>query len=193
VSDCEGRGPSRIWLGRISRKNVLARRRADRVRVAYGSLRQGRQVRWNKRHSLSGEAAKRTLITAMAGRRMIGRSLVVADLDAELGGFAEERLKLGGERRIIRAGECGRGHGGGRRCGEKLNNKREGDDNGRNRRPERRRAASCTPVPRRKFSAAETHQNIPPVPLMGNRTGGGTQLQVRRGQRRPAPSQLASA
>jgi hypothetical protein len=107
---------------------VLTRRRADRVRVRREPLRQGGQLRRNKRYGLRGEAAERALIAAMAGRRVLGRSLVVVDLDAELGGIAKERLKLGGDRRVIGAGESGRGHR--RRCrsGEKLNDKRKRDE-----------------------------------------------------------------
>ena len=65
------------------------------MRLAFKPTGQGGQVWRNKRHGLSGEAAQRTLIAAMAGRRVLGRSLVVVDLDAELGGIAKERLKLG--------------------------------------------------------------------------------------------------
>ena len=54
------------------------------MRVAVELLRQGRQVRRDKGHSLSGEAAERALIAAMAERRVLGRSFVVVDLDAEL-------------------------------------------------------------------------------------------------------------
>ena len=122
-SDCEGRGPGRIGLGRICGENALARRRANRMRIAFKSTGQGRQVWRDKRHSLGGEAAKRTLIAAMAGRRVLGRGLVVADLDAELRGIAKERLKLGGDRRIISAGESRRSEGRRRRGGEKLNDK----------------------------------------------------------------------
>jgi hypothetical protein len=64
----------------------------------------------------------------MAGRRVLGRSLVVVDLDAELGGIAKERLKLGCDRRVIGAGESGRGHRRWCRSGEKLNHKRERDE-----------------------------------------------------------------
>jgi hypothetical protein len=96
----------------------------------------------------------------MAGRRMLGRDLVVADLDAELGRVAEERLKLGGDRRVIGAGEGGRGDRRRRRGGEKLNDKRERDEKGRKRRSERRQAALCAPLPKRKCPAPEAHQNI---------------------------------
>jgi hypothetical protein len=100
----------------------------------------------------------------MAGRRVPGWGFVVVDLDAELGGVAEKRLEFGGDRRVIGAGESGRGHRRRRRGGEKLNDERERDKEGRERRPERGRAALSAPVPKRKFSAAEAHQNIPPMP-----------------------------
>jgi hypothetical protein len=101
------------------------------MRLAIKSTRQGRQIWRDKRHGLGGEAAERTLIATMAGRRVLGRSLVVVDLDAELGGVAKERLELGGDRRVIGAGESGRGDRRRRRGGEKLNDKRECDDKGR--------------------------------------------------------------
>jgi hypothetical protein len=105
--------------------------RADRVRLAIDSAGQDRQVWRDKGHGLGGEAAQRTLIAAMAGRRVLGRSFVVVDLDAELGCVAKERLKLGGDRRVIGAGESGRGDRRRRRGGEKLNDKRDRDDKGR--------------------------------------------------------------
>ena len=89
---------------------------------------------------------------------MPGWGFVVVDLDAEFGGVAEKRLEFGGDRRVIGAGESGRGHRRRRRGGEKLNDEREGDEEGRERRPERRRAVLSAPVPKRKFSAAEAHQ-----------------------------------
>ena len=98
------------------------------MRLAIKSTRQGRQIWRDKGHGLGGEAAKRTLIATMTGRRVLDRSLVVVDLDAELGGVAKERLELGGDRRVIGAGESGRGERG-RRCGgEQLNDQRERDD-----------------------------------------------------------------
>ena len=134
------------------------------MRLAIKATRQGRQIWRDKRHGLGGEAAERALIATMAGRRVLDRSLVVVDLDAELGGVAEKRLEFGGDRRVIGAGESGRGHRRRRRGGEKLNDERERDKEGRKRRPERGRAALSAPVPKRKFSAAEAHQNIPPMP-----------------------------
>jgi hypothetical protein len=134
------------------------------VRLAIDSAGQDRQVWRDKGDGLGGEAAEWALIAAMAGRRVPGWNFVVVDLDAELGGIAKERLKLGGDRRIISAGESRRSKGR-RRCGgEKLNDEREHDKEGRERRPERGRAALSAPVPKRKFSAAEAHQNIPPMP-----------------------------
>ena len=96
--------------------------------VAREPLRQGGQLRRNKRYGLRGKAAERALIAAMARRRVLGRSLVVVDLDSELGGVAKERLKLGGNRRVIGAGEGRRGDRRRRRGGEKLNHKRERDE-----------------------------------------------------------------
>jgi hypothetical protein len=121
-------------------------------------IRQGRQVWRDKGYGLGGEAAEWALIAAMAGRRVLGWNFVVVDLDAELGRIPEQRLKLGGDRRVIGAGESGRGHRRRRRGGEQLNDERERDAEGRERRPERRRAAIPAPVPKRKFSAAEAHQ-----------------------------------
>ena len=129
------------------------------MRFAFKSAWQGRQVWRDKGYSLGGEAAERALIAAMASRRVPGWSFVVVDLRAELGGVAEKRLEFGGDRRVIGAGESGRGHRRRRRGGEQLNDERERDEEGRERRPERRRAALSAPVPKRKFSAAEAHQN----------------------------------
>ena len=142
----------------------MARRRADRVRVAVESLGRGRQVRRDKRHGLSGEAAERTLIATMAGRRVLGRSFVVVDLDAELGRVAKERLKLGGDRRVIGAGESGRGKRRRRRGGEKLNDQRKRDEKCGQRGPERRQATLCAPRPKRKCLTPEARQHIPPMP-----------------------------
>jgi hypothetical protein len=63
----------------------------------------------------------------MADRVMLDGRLVVADLDAELGRVAKERLELGRDCCAIRAGETGRGHRGRRRSGEKLHNERKRD------------------------------------------------------------------
>jgi len=64
----------------------------------------------------------------MAGRRVLARSAVVNDLDAELGCVAEDCLKLGGDRRVVGTKESGRGKGGRRRGGEKLNDERQRDE-----------------------------------------------------------------
>ena len=98
------------------------------MRLALEPAGQGRQVWRDKGHRLGGEAAERALIAAMAGRRVLGRRFVVVDLDAELGGIAKERLKLGGDRRVIGAGESGRSKGRRRRGGEKLNDERKRDE-----------------------------------------------------------------
>ena len=118
-----------------------------------------RQVWRDKRHSLSGKAAERTLVAAMAGRVVLDGRFVVVDLDAELGGVAKERLELGRDRRVIGAGENGSGksrRGGG---GKKLNDERQRNEKGREPGPERRRAAFCPPLPKRKCLAPEAHQN----------------------------------
>jgi hypothetical protein len=129
------------------------------MRFAFEPTGQRRQVWRDKRDGLSSEAAERTLIAAMAGWVMLDRRFVVADLDAELGGVAEERLELSGDRRIVGAGENGRGKSRGRRGGEKLNDERQRNDKGRERRPARRQAALCPPLPKRKCPAPEAHQN----------------------------------
>jgi hypothetical protein len=79
------------------------------MRLAIDSAGQDRQVWRDKGYGLGGEAAEWALIAAMAGRRVPGWNFVVVDLDAELGGVAKERLELGGDRRVIGAGESGRG------------------------------------------------------------------------------------
>jgi len=162
-SDWEGRGSGRIRLDGIGGKDVARRRGADRMRFAFNATGQFRQVWRDKRHSLGGEAAKRTLIAAMAKWAMLDGRLVVVDLDAELGGVAKERLKLGRDRRVIGASESGRGESRRRGGGKKLNDERKRNDKGREPGPERRRAALCALRPKRKFSAAEAHQNIPPM------------------------------
>ena len=98
------------------------------MRFAFKPTGQGRQVWRDKGHSLSGEAAERTLIAAMAGRVVVDGRFVVVDLDAELSGVAKERLKLGRDRRVIGASESRRSKSGRRRGGEKLNDERKRDD-----------------------------------------------------------------
>ena len=109
-SDCEGRRPGGIGLDGIGGKNVAARRRADRMRVAVEPVRQGRQVGRDKGHGLRGEAAERALVAAMTARRVLARralsSLTWAQSSRRV---AEQRLELGGDRRVIGAGEGGRG------------------------------------------------------------------------------------
>jgi hypothetical protein len=133
------------------------------MRFAFKPTGRRRQVWRDKRHSLSGKAAERTLIAAMAGRVVLDGRFVVVDLDAELGGVAKERLELGRDRRVIGASESGRGESRRRGGGKKLNDERKRNEKGREPRPERRQAALCAPRPKRKFSAAEAHQNIPPM------------------------------
>jgi hypothetical protein len=129
------------------------------MRFAFKPTGQFRRVRRDKRHSLSGKPAKRTLITATAEWVMLDGRFVVVDLDAELGGVAKQRLKLGRDRRVIGAGEGRRGKGGRRRGGEQLNDERKRNDKGREPRPERRHAALCSPLPKRKCLALKAHQN----------------------------------
>ena len=95
------------------------------MRFAFKPTGQFRQVRRDKRQSLSGKAAERTLIAAMASRIVLDGRFVVADLDAELGGVAEEGLELGGDGRVICASESGRGKSRRRGGGEKLNDERK--------------------------------------------------------------------
>ena len=108
-------------------KNLAARRRADCMRVAVEPLRQRRQIRWHERDGLSGEAAERTLIAAMAVPVLRRRALIVG-MDAELRCVAKQRLELGGDRSVIGAGESGRGQSRRRRGGEKLNDQRKRDE-----------------------------------------------------------------
>jgi hypothetical protein len=117
-----------------------------------------RQVWRDKRHSLSGEAAERTLIAAMAGRAMLGGRFVVADLDAELSRVAEERFEFGCDCRVIGAGEGGCGDRRWRGGGEKLNNERKRNDKSRQLRPKRRQAAPCPPLFERKCPEPKAHQ-----------------------------------
>ena len=120
------------------------------MRIAMEPLGQGRQVWRDKSDSLGGEAAEWALIAAMAGWVMVDGRFVVVDLDAELGGGAEKRLEFGGDRRVIGAGERGRGHRRRRRGGEKLNDERNGDEKCGQRRAKSRRAklrATRSPLP----------------------------------------------
>ena len=146
-SDCEGRRPGGIWLGGIGRKNVAGGRRADRMRIAGEPLRQGREVWRDKRHGLRGEAAERTLIAATTARRVLAGGFVIVDVGAELRRVAEDRLELGGDRRVISASESRRGERRrGRGC-EQLNDERESDDKcGQGRAPMGRAAARVPPL-----------------------------------------------
>lgn len=142
----------------------MGRRGADRMRLALDPTGQGRQVWRDKRHSLSSEAAERTLVAAMAV--VLGGRLIVVDVKAKFRCIAEQRLEFGGDRRVIGAGESGRGKSRRRGGGEKLNDERERDQKSRKRRrPERRRARICTPVPKRKFPAPEAHQSTLRCPI----------------------------
>ena len=54
----------------------------------------------------------------MTDRRVLARDAVIVDVDAEIGSVAKDRLKLGGDRGIIGAGEGRRSNGGRRRGGK---------------------------------------------------------------------------
>jgi hypothetical protein len=129
------------------------------MRFAFKPTGRRRQVWRDKRHSLSGEAAERTLIAAMAGRVVLDGRFVVVDLDAELGGVAKQRLELGRDRRVIGAGESGRGESRRRGGGEKLNDERKRNEKGWEPRPERCQATVRPPLLKRKCLAPEAHQN----------------------------------
>ena len=62
------------------------------MRVAVEAFRQRRNVRGYESHALSGEAAERTLVATMAERRMLAGRAEIADVRAELGHVAEDRL-----------------------------------------------------------------------------------------------------
>ena len=97
----------------------------------------------------------------MVGRVVLDRRFVVVDLDAKLGGVAEQRLELGGDRRVVGAGESGGGKSRRRRGREQLNDERKRNDKGGQGRAERRHAAPCPPVPKRECLAREACQNTP--------------------------------
>ena len=111
---------------------------ADRLRIDIDPFRQGRNVGRDERHGLSGEAAKRTLVAAMAARRVLAGRTLIVDMGAKSGCVAKDRLELGGDRRLIGAGEGGRSERGRRRGGEQLNDKGERDKERGQRRSERR-------------------------------------------------------
>jgi hypothetical protein len=130
------------------------------MRFAFEPTGQSRQVRRDKRHGLSGEAAKRTLTAAMAEGVMLNRRLVVVDLDAELGSVAKKGLELGGDRRIIGASEGWRGESRPGCDGEQLSYERKSNGKRRQLRPERRQAALCPSLPKREYLASQAHQSI---------------------------------
>ena len=159
-SDCEGRRPGGIGLGGIGGKNVAAGRRADRMRIAAEPLRQGRQVWRDKRHGLRGEAAERTLIAATTARRVLAGGFVIVDVGAELRRIAEDRLELGGDRRVISASESRRGERRRGRGGEQLNNERERDDECGQGRAKSRRAKLRPTQPPLPFGATAAHVDL---------------------------------
>ena len=107
-SDSEGRRPRAIRLGPIGGKSVLAGRRANPMRVAVEAIRQHRNVRGYESHGLSGEAAERTLVAAMAERRILAGRAEIVDVRAERRGVAERGPEFGGDPCVIGAGERGR-------------------------------------------------------------------------------------
>jgi hypothetical protein len=133
------------------------------MRVAVEPLWQARQIWRDEGYDLGGEAAERTLIAAMTGRRALDRRFVVVDLDAELRRIAKQRLKLGGNGGVIGAGESGRGQSRRRGGGKKLNDERNRDEKRGQGRTERGQAALRAPPPKRKCPAPEAHQ-YPPIP-----------------------------
>ena len=136
------------------------------MRVAVKPLRRRRQVRRDERDDLGGETAERTLIATMAAPVLRRRALIVG-MGAELRRVAKQRLELGGDRRVIGAGESRRGRSRRRRGGEKLNDERKRDEDGGKRRSERHEAALCAPSPqrapspRRKCLEPEAHRQLP--------------------------------
>ena len=56
----------------------------------------------------------------MAERRVLARQAVIVDVGAEFRRVAEDRLELGGDRRVIRTDKGGRSDRRRRRSGEKL-------------------------------------------------------------------------
>jgi hypothetical protein len=108
-------------LGAKSRENVVVGGRANGAIVAIAASRQYWQVWRDKRPSLRGGAAERALIATMARWRMFGRSLIVADLDAELRCVAKLRFELGGDRKIVSPGRNALCESRRRNGGEELN------------------------------------------------------------------------
>jgi len=93
----------------------------------------------------------------MAGP-VLRRRALIAGVGAELRISAEDRLELGGDRRVISARESGRGKGWRRRGGEQLDDERERDEKCGERRSERRQTSLPALRPKRKCPAPETHQ-----------------------------------
>ena len=131
------------------------------MRVGKEPLGQSGQVRRHKGHRLGSTAAEEALIATVAGRMLRRRALVV-DMNAKLGRLAEKRPQFGCDRRVVGAGEGGRRHGGRRCCGEKLNDKRERDEESGERRAS---YPGAEPSPARlpsRFGAPADHD----VPLL---------------------------
>ena len=95
-----------------------------------------------------------------AWRVLAGRAVII-DVGAKRRRVAEERLEFGGDRRIIGAGEGGRGERRRGSSGEKLNDERERDDEGgqtANATPPRQTSPDAT---RRFLWAAAVHVDLP--------------------------------
>jgi len=101
---------------------------------------------------------------------MLGRRLVIVDLDTEFGCLAEQRLELVGDRAVIGPGEGGRRQHGGRRAGEKLADESQRDHERGERRPEYSQATLCAPRSPIVFGA--THVDFCHFALNGRRFDG---------------------
>jgi hypothetical protein len=127
------------------------------MRVAVEPFRQGRQVRRSEGYRLSGEATERTLIATMAGRRVLARDPAIVDVGAELRRVSEKRLEFGRYRRVVGAGEGGRRQSRRRGGGEKLNDEREGDEEGGQTRARLTCVPPCASPSQRRGPAPEVH------------------------------------
>ena len=120
--DLAGRDRREERRGRAARGSRARRCRAAPARPAGPAGQTPRPARRSGRADIDRSNDR----TARACR---ARSVIV-DVGAELRRVAEDRLELGGDRRVIGAGESGRSERGGCRGGEQLNNERERDDEG---------------------------------------------------------------
>ena len=152
-SDCEGRRPGAVGLGRAGGEGAEMRRRADRTASGVEPVWQGRGIGRDERRRLSDESAQRTLVVAMiAGTVRRGRALVV-DMGAEGRGVAENRLEISGDRRrIVAQNRPGErllvGHG------DQLDEEAERDDERGQSRVQRNPPIATSPRSTPGFSAA---------------------------------------